>query len=198
MSILHAWLFFLMLYQSELHHPSVPICSLHFTLLKGTVFVVCFCYRHTKRKKFFIDMRCHPQTISVVKTRARYKTGQEECVCACVLPGMEGCVHLYWNSGLDLKFWTSSWLALLVSTWILMSLQPLRLPILLLILSCHFLLLVCSPEFVFQKIFNYFFCKGLSFFVRLVEQLGDDSWYVVHMCSLLQYGTGICCWYTFI
>ena len=40
MSILHAWLFFLMLYQSELYHPSVPICSLHFTLLKGTVFVV--------------------------------------------------------------------------------------------------------------------------------------------------------------
>ncbi|KAL8597834.1 hypothetical protein ACOMHN_061367 [Nucella lapillus] len=28
------------------------------------------CQRHTKRKKFFIDMRCHPQTISVVKTRA--------------------------------------------------------------------------------------------------------------------------------
>ena len=83
MSILHAWLFFLMLYQSELSHPSIPICSLHFTLLKGTVFVVCFCYRHTKRKKFFIDMRCHPQTISVVKTRARYKTGQEVCVCLC-------------------------------------------------------------------------------------------------------------------
>ncbi|KAK7476050.1 hypothetical protein BaRGS_00032677, partial [Batillaria attramentaria] len=28
------------------------------------------CERHTKRKKFFIDQRVHPQTISVVKTRA--------------------------------------------------------------------------------------------------------------------------------
>lgn len=28
------------------------------------------CQRQTKRRKFFIDQRCHPQTISVVKTRA--------------------------------------------------------------------------------------------------------------------------------
>lgn len=28
------------------------------------------CYRHNKRRKFFIDKRCHPQTIGVVETRA--------------------------------------------------------------------------------------------------------------------------------
>lgn len=28
------------------------------------------CYRHNKRRKFFIDKRCHPQSIGVVETRA--------------------------------------------------------------------------------------------------------------------------------
>lgn len=28
------------------------------------------CYRHNKRRKFFIDRRCHPQSIGVVETRA--------------------------------------------------------------------------------------------------------------------------------
>ncbi|KAJ8339000.1 hypothetical protein SKAU_G00357860 [Synaphobranchus kaupii] len=30
------------------------------------------CYRKNKRKTFYIDPRCHPQTIAVVQTRARY------------------------------------------------------------------------------------------------------------------------------
>ena len=30
-------------------------------------------FRHNKRRKFFIDKRCHPQTIGVVETRARYR-----------------------------------------------------------------------------------------------------------------------------
>uniref|UniRef100_A0A5F9D8W0 glycine dehydrogenase (aminomethyl-transferring) n=1 Tax=Oryctolagus cuniculus TaxID=9986 RepID=A0A5F9D8W0_RABIT len=30
------------------------------------------CYRHNKRKKFFVDPRCHPQTIAVIQTRAKY------------------------------------------------------------------------------------------------------------------------------
>ncbi|ELK07008.1 Glycine dehydrogenase [decarboxylating], mitochondrial [Pteropus alecto] len=30
------------------------------------------CYRHNKRKTFFVDRRCHPQTIAVIQTRAKY------------------------------------------------------------------------------------------------------------------------------
>ncbi|XP_028910492.1 glycine dehydrogenase (decarboxylating), mitochondrial [Ornithorhynchus anatinus] len=30
------------------------------------------CHRHSKRRKFYVDIRCHPQTIAVVQTRANY------------------------------------------------------------------------------------------------------------------------------
>ncbi|XP_032068855.1 glycine dehydrogenase (decarboxylating), mitochondrial [Thamnophis elegans] len=30
------------------------------------------CHRHNKRNKFYVDIRCHPQTIAVVQTRAKY------------------------------------------------------------------------------------------------------------------------------
>ncbi|XP_073736858.1 glycine dehydrogenase (decarboxylating), mitochondrial isoform X3 [Callorhinus ursinus] len=30
------------------------------------------CTRHNKRKRFFVDPRCHPQTIAVIQTRAKY------------------------------------------------------------------------------------------------------------------------------
>ncbi|NWQ71983.1 GCSP dehydrogenase, partial [Neopipo cinnamomea] len=30
------------------------------------------CHRHNKRRKFYVDARCHPQTIAVVETRANY------------------------------------------------------------------------------------------------------------------------------
>ncbi|KAM9367323.1 glycine dehydrogenase (decarboxylating), mitochondrial [Phaethornis superciliosus] len=30
------------------------------------------CHRHNKRRKFYVDARCHPQTIAVVQTRANY------------------------------------------------------------------------------------------------------------------------------
>ncbi|XP_062468492.1 glycine dehydrogenase (decarboxylating), mitochondrial [Pezoporus occidentalis] len=30
------------------------------------------CHRHNKRRKFYVDTRCHPQTIAVVQTRANY------------------------------------------------------------------------------------------------------------------------------
>ncbi|KAM5298419.1 glycine dehydrogenase (decarboxylating), mitochondrial [Ctenodactylus gundi] len=31
------------------------------------------CHRHNKRNKFFVDPRCHPQTIAVVQTRAKFR-----------------------------------------------------------------------------------------------------------------------------
>ncbi|PKU36377.1 glycine dehydrogenase mitochondrial [Limosa lapponica baueri] len=30
------------------------------------------CHRHNKRRKFYVDARCHPQTIAVIQTRANY------------------------------------------------------------------------------------------------------------------------------
>ncbi|XP_037758995.1 glycine dehydrogenase (decarboxylating), mitochondrial [Chelonia mydas] len=32
------------------------------------------CHRHNKRRKFYVDVRCHPQTIAVVQTRANYSS----------------------------------------------------------------------------------------------------------------------------
>uniref|UniRef100_A0A8C9P1R8 glycine dehydrogenase (aminomethyl-transferring) n=1 Tax=Spermophilus dauricus TaxID=99837 RepID=A0A8C9P1R8_SPEDA len=31
------------------------------------------CHRHNKRRKFFVDPRCHPQTIAVIQTRAKHR-----------------------------------------------------------------------------------------------------------------------------
>jgi len=65
------------------------------------------CYRHSKRNKFYVDHRCHPQNIAVVETRAK-ALGIEVVVCSrydmdltdesfsgvlLQYPDTEGCVY---------------------------------------------------------------------------------------------------------
>lgn len=44
-------------------------------------------FRQNKRRTFYIDPRCHPQTIAVVQTRAKYERQNAWCclTCRCVI-----------------------------------------------------------------------------------------------------------------
>uniref|UniRef100_A0A8C7YG22 glycine dehydrogenase (aminomethyl-transferring) n=1 Tax=Oryzias sinensis TaxID=183150 RepID=A0A8C7YG22_9TELE len=41
------------------------------------------CHRQNKRRTFYIDPRCHPQTIAVVQTRAKYERQNAWCCLTC-------------------------------------------------------------------------------------------------------------------
>ena len=64
--------------------------------------------------------------------------------------------------------------------------------LLFLFLSCLFPVSGPFSLSFLQKILDMF-CEEMVFFCVAVQQLREVSWLVVYICSILPYGTDICC-----
>jgi glycine dehydrogenase len=42
---------------------------------------MCYSLKNMKKKKFFVDVNCHPQNIALVKTRGKYKPAYVSALC---------------------------------------------------------------------------------------------------------------------